>query len=150
MAKRNCSIDMSTLYELMILGQRVDPFDLINTCEEFYVSIKAVGVEETTAFLYYSDEKQIVLKGKCIPEEIRGMAEWITILTRRWPDMINNNTTRLDVHYGLTRPLSDVLGDKVVKRDNNTLDILTIQNVIDTVVKLKEEERQKKQDNKKH
>ncbi len=135
---------MSTLYELMILGRRVDPFDLIETCNEFYTSIKAVGVRKTVAFLYYDEEKQIVLTGKQIPEEIRAMAEWITILVKRWPDMINNNTTRLDRHYGLTRPLSDVLGEQVVIRDNNELDIITIEDVIDTVVRLKSEAAQKK------
>ena len=127
-------VNITPLHTLVVLKKRVDEGALIQASEDLYRSIKGVKIEGTVAFVDYGVGKYAELTGTDIPEEIRAMAEYVKILMERWPDLDQQNPTpsRLDRHYGLSRSLEFILGDKIIKRNNADLDIIGICDVINT------------------
>lgn len=120
------------------LRKRIEPNELIDCSINFYLGIRAVGIDRMDVCAYYSKNKDeyqpsFECKGKELPEELRAMAEYIFIIVAQLKvlNKEQKSPTSLDSHYGLTRPLKDILGPKMIKWHDGELEITNIQDLID-------------------
>lgn len=122
-----------SLYELVELKKRIDPFDLESTALSIYKSIKAVGISNTTIKYKGSDGKEVLQKGDEIPLEMRAIAAFIVKLYYRWDD----NMGRLEKHYGLPLQIDNILGNTGIFKTKGTtlgLPCISINDVIDLYI----------------
>lgn len=127
----NHIIYAQSLYELVILKKRVDPFELLDTAKSIYISVKAVGINNTTIKYHTTHNDCILKKGSEISLEMRALAAFIVRLYYRWND---DNMRRLEKHYEIPTTIADILSStKLFKNSNSSKDLacISIKDVID-------------------
>lgn len=108
-------------------GVKVDALDLIKEAEDLYLNVKAVGPEKTEVVF---GEK--VCKVKDIPIRMLAVVIHVMKLMGRW----DQNNNRLEQHYGIEMRTEEILSDlKVFKNRHGSLDIITVDDFIDAVIK---------------
>lgn len=118
-----------SLYELVVKKEKVDPFELIDTAESIYRSVKAIGINNTVIWYKDSEKGKVFEKGSEISIEMRALAAFIVKLVYRWSD----NTGRLEDHYGLPTFIDSILGDTpLFKRKRNAASLACIS-VLDVI-----------------
>ena len=124
MKKRNPIV----LQNLGILtkGMKVDPFMLMDEAEKLYISVKAIGPNETKVI--FQDKEVKVCELPIIPLAI---IIHVMKLKERWDE----NGDRLEQHYGLQMNTGTILADlKYFKNRHGGLDIISVKDFIDAVV----------------
>lgn len=125
----NHIIYAQSLYELVVLKQKVDPFVLADTAESIYRSVKAIGINNTV--IRYIDPKngEVCKKGTDISIEMRAVAAFIVKLEYRWSD----NTGRLEEHYGLPTFIDSILVNTALFKKRNNVASLACISVSDVI-----------------
>ena len=128
------TVNVQTLYDLMIERKRVSPYELTAAAEGMYRNIKIVGIKHTN--VQYADESgNLFFKtGTDIPIEIRAMAAFIMKLLYRWDD---DNAIRLENHFGIPYALHIALEKYNVYKNNTTgiAEYISVKDIIDTIAR---------------
>lgn len=120
-----------TLYDLVELKKRVNPWDLTSAAEGFYMSVKVVGIDNTVITYTDVNGNKVTKTGKEISEEMRAVAAFIKTLVARWTD---SNSGRLEEHYGLSMLIHYRIGGKVYNNNYAGLKCINVQEFIDMYV----------------
>lgn len=126
----NHTIYVQSLYELVELKKRVDPFELIDTAKSIYTSVKAIGISNTSV-RYNTSYGTECKKGSELSFEMRAVAAFVVKHYYRWDD---DNLGRLETHYGLPTTIDNILVDtEIFKAKHRTLSLscISIQDFID-------------------
>ena len=129
----NHIIYAQSLYDLVVLKKRVDPFELLDTAKSIYISVKAVGITNTTIKYYTADNKkdEVLEKGVNIPLEMRAFAAFVARLYYRWHD---DSMRRLEKHYEIPTTIGDILSTTKLFKNSSScknLACITIADAID-------------------
>ena len=118
-----------SLYELVVKKEEVDPFELMDTAESIYRSVKAIGINNTVIRYVDPEKGEVREKGTEISNEMRALAAFIVKLVYRWSD----NTGRLEDHYGLPTFIDSILGDTALFKRNRSTASLACISVLDVI-----------------
>lgn len=125
----NNVIYAQSIYDLVTLKKRVDPFELLEASEAFYRSVKCVGINNTRIKYRFNIHSEFEFKqGLDIPLEMRALCAFISRLYHRWDD---NNLMRLEEHYGLPTSIENVLSHTGIFQNGKNLPCISIEHVID-------------------
>lgn len=122
----NRNIYAQSLYELVILKKKINPWDLYQTAEALYLSTKIVGINNTKITYKDTNGNKIVQMGVEIPEEMRAVAAFVKILIARWE---GPSIGRLKKHYGLSWEIENYLPEGLHESKNRAagMKYLTLQ-----------------------
>lgn len=130
----NHTVYIQSLYELVELKKRVNPFELIDTAKSIYTNVKAIGINNTSV-RYTTSCGPETKKGSELSFEMRAVAAFVVKHYYRWND---DNLGRLETHYGLPTTIDNILADKeIFKAKHSTLSLscISIQDFIDDYLK---------------
>lgn len=122
-------INIQTLVDFADKRKKVNPWDLTEAAESFYLSIKVVGIKNTIV-VYNDGGKRVEVTGEQTSVYARAFAAHIMRLINRWDDM---NIGRLEAHYALDAPISVILADSgVFKRAGADLACTNVKELVET------------------
>ncbi len=118
-------INVQVLIDFADKRKKVDPFVLVQQAEDYYKSIKILGIEKTS--IAYDNCTAV---GYAISPLARAFGLHIMRMIYRWDDL---NGGRLEEHYRLDMPSSVILADTgVLKRNGADLACTNIDDMINT------------------
>lgn len=121
-------INVQTLYDLVELKRKVDPWDVASACQGIYYSIKVVGVQRTIVKYTEEDGTEMVMSADCMSMKILAVAALGAKMFYRFQD----DTGRLETHYGLPTSISNILADTEVFRNvSANLPCISFQDLVD-------------------
>lgn len=122
-------INIQTLVDFADGRKKVDPWQLTEAAESLYKSIKVVGIDNTLV-TYKEDGERVEDTAKNTSIYVRAFAAHIMRLLNRWDDMTRG---RLEAHYALDMPISEILADSgVFKRAGADLACTNVKELVDT------------------
>lgn len=138
MPTNNVTVNVSSLHKLVCTAQPVNPFTLIKECKALYLSVKAIGIQNTNVVYYIGSDRTNETRMPAIElsEYERGIADLVVRLYYRFTDYA---TGRLEHHFGITTPLNILLVDldffdpKFVAEASK---FFTVQDLVNTLVKI--------------
>ena len=130
-----------SLYELIVKNNRnVDLFSLWSECENLYLSIVTVGLDDTVIWLN-DNGKEIILKGKEIPERMRAFSLFTVVHMYRLQDD-DVHMKYLEERYELPFSVRIILGDTDIFMDKlDNLKCISLNEIVGRYFKEKDTRR---------